>query len=65
MDLFIEMNWKYLPNAPSLGAYSMLRLKLSSFDVATIEEHERRSQFVIIGSFKMAFFLWLVRNQLS
>ena len=57
MDLFIEMNWKYLPNAPSLGAYSMLRLKLSSFDVATIEEHERGSWFVIIGSYKMAFFL--------
>ena len=43
----------------------MLRLNQSSFDVVTIREHERRSRFVIIGSCKIALFLYLVRNQLS
>ena len=43
----------------------MLRLKLNSFDVVVIGEHERRSWSAILGSYKNAFFLELVRNQLS
>ena len=63
---FIHRNeLEVLTQCPQFGAYPMLRLNLSSFDVATIREHERRSRSTIIGSYKIAFFLQFVRNQLS